>query len=148
MSAAQLDRPIEILLAEDSPGDARLTQEALRQARVANNLSIMRNGEEALAFLRREAAHADAPRPDLILLDLNMPKLDGRELLAILKADAELCHIPVIILTTSNAPQDTMQAYKLHANSFVTKPVDVEEFFSIMRTIEAFWMETARLPCA
>jgi two-component system, chemotaxis family, response regulator Rcp1 len=139
-------RPIEILLVEDNPGDARLTREALREGRVHNRLHHARDGVEALAFLRREAAFADAPTPDLILLDLNLPKKDGREVLCELKDDPHLRLIPVVVLTTSEAEQDILKTYQLHANCYITKPVDLEKFLEIVRMIEQFWLAVVKLP--
>jgi chemotaxis family two-component system response regulator Rcp1 len=139
-------RPIEILLVEDNPGDARLTREALREARVANRLSHMQDGVEAMAFLRREGAYADSPRPDLILLDLNLPRKDGREVLAELKEDPSLRLIPVVVLTTSEAEQDILRTYELHGNCYITKPVDLEKFLHIVRAVENFWLAVVKLP--
>lgn len=138
--------PAQILLVEDNPGDVLLTREALAEARVANELSVARDGEEALRFLRREAEHAESPRPDIILLDLNLPRKGGREVLEEIKADPALKRIPVIVLTTSAAEQDILQTYDLHANSYVTKPLDVDEFLAAVRQIEGFWLEVVRLP--
>lgn len=139
-------RPIEILLVEDSPGDVTLTVEALRDARVANNLHVARDGEEALRFLRREGEFADRPRPDLILLDLNMPRKDGREVLADLKADDELKRIPVVVLTTSQSEDDVAAAYNLSANCYVAKPVDLDQFLGVVRAIDDFWLSLVKLP--
>lgn len=136
---------IEILLVEDNPGDARLTREALRDAKVRNNLHVAPDGVEALAFLRRQGKHAAAPRPDLILLDLNLPKKDGREVLEEIKQDDRLRHIPVVILTTSQAERDIAESYRLRANAFVTKPVDLEQFLKVVRSIEHFWLEIVKL---
>ena len=148
MTSAQPPRavPIEILLVEDSPADVDLTREALQEAKVLNNLHVVEDGEQALAFLRREGEHADAPRPDLILLDLNLPRKDGREVLEEIKCDTELCDIPVVILTTSQAERDIVQSYKLHANCYVTKPVDLEQFLNVVQSIEHFWLTVVRLP--
>jgi two-component system, chemotaxis family, response regulator Rcp1 len=137
--------PIEILLVEDNPGDVRLTREALRDARVHNNVSVAYDGVEAMAFLRKEGRHAQAPRPDLILLDLNLPKKSGREVLEEIKRDEALKHIPVVILTTSQAEQDVLESYRLRANAYVTKPVDLEEFLKVLRSIELFWLEIVKL---
>ncbi|HWP29423.1 MAG TPA: response regulator [Chloroflexota bacterium] len=139
-------RPIEILLVEDNPGDVRLTIEALRDGKIRNNLHVARDGVEAMAFLRREGPYANAPRPDLILLDLNLPRKDGREVLAEIKADARLRTIPVIVLTTSAAEQDVVQSYNLHANCYITKPVDLDQFITVIRSIEAFWLMIVTLP--
>jgi two-component system, chemotaxis family, response regulator Rcp1 len=138
--------PIQILLVEDSPGDIRLTQEVLRGARIANQLHVAQDGEDAMRFLRREDDHADAPRPDLILLDLNLPRKDGREVLAELKADADLHTIPVIVLTTSAEERDILRSYELSANSYITKPIDLDEFIAVVRSIESFWLSIVRLP--
>jgi CheY-like chemotaxis protein len=139
-------RPIEILLIEDNPGDARLTREALREARVGNRLSHVNDGVEAMAFVRREPPFADAPRPDLILLDLKLPRKDGREVLAELKADPVLRLIPVVVLTTSEAEQDILRTYELHGNCYITKPVDLEKFLHIVRAVESFWLAIVKLP--
>jgi two-component system, chemotaxis family, response regulator Rcp1 len=139
-------RPIEILLIEENPGDARLTEEALREGRVSNRLSHVIDGVEAMAFVRREPPFADAPRPDLILLDLNLPRKDGREVLAELKADPRLRLIPVVVLTTSEAEQDILRAYELHGNCYITKPVDLEKFLHIVRAVENFWLAVVKLP--
>ena len=138
--------PIEILLVEDNPGDVRLTSEALRDAKVRNHLTVARDGVEALAMLRREGVHAAVPRPDLILLDLNLPKKSGREVLEEVKQDAALKDIPVVILTTSQAERDIVESYRLHANAYVTKPVDLEQFLKVVHTIEEFWLEIVKLP--
>ncbi|HEV2749160.1 MAG TPA: response regulator [Gemmatimonadales bacterium] len=130
--------PIEILLVEDNPGDARLTREALRDARVRNNLHVVPDGVEALAFLRREGKHATAVSPDLILLDLNLPKKDGREVLGEIKNHDQFRHIPVVILTTSQAEKDIIESYRLRANAYVTKPVDLEQFLKVVQSIEHF----------
>jgi two-component system, chemotaxis family, response regulator Rcp1 len=137
--------PIEILLVEDNPGDARLTREALRDAKVRNNLHVAPDGVEALAFLRRQGKHATAPKPDLILLDLNLPKKDGREVLEEVKGDEQLRHIPIVILTTSQAERDIAESYRLRANAYVTKPVDLEQFLKVVQSIEHFWLEIVKL---
>lgn len=139
-------RPIEILLVEDSPGDVTLTIEALRDAKVANNLHVARDGEEALRFLRQEGEFADKPRPDLILLDLNMPRKDGREVLADLKIDPELKRIPVVVLTTSQSEDDVAAVYNLSANCYVAKPVDLDQFLGVVRAIDDFWLSLVKLP--
>ncbi|MEQ8996214.1 MAG: response regulator [Coleofasciculus sp. B1-GNL1-01] len=139
-------RPIEILLVEDSPSDADLTVDAFSEARVLNNLHWVEDGVEALTFLRRQGQYSDVPRPDLILLDLNMPKKDGREVLAEIKADSQLKRIPVIILTTSAAERDILKTYELNGNCYVTKPIDVEQFMSVVKLIEAFWLAVVQLP--
>lgn len=138
--------PIEILLVEDNPGDVRLTVEALKEAKVRNNLHVAPDGVEAMEFLRRTGAHAEAPRPDLVLLDLNLPRKDGREVLQEIKTDPDLDLIPVVVLTTSQAEQDVLESYQLHANAYVTKPVDLERFLQVVRSIENFWLEIVRLP--
>jgi CheY-like chemotaxis protein len=138
--------PIEILMVDDSMGDVRLAQEALKEARVANRLSIVHDGEQAMAFLRREDGYGDAPRPDLVLLDLNMPRMDGREVLAQIKGDPDLRTIPVVVLTTSEAEADIVKAYDLHANAYITKPVDLEAFLDAVRVVEEFWLTVVRLP--
>jgi CheY-like chemotaxis protein len=140
------ERPVEILLVEDSPSDTELTIEALREAKIRNNLSIAEDGVEALDFLRRKGKHANAPRPDLIMLDLNLPRKDGREVLAEIKSDAGLKTIPVVVMTTSRAEQDVAQAYKHHANCYITKPVDFDKFLDVVRSIETFWLMVVTLP--
>ena len=139
-------RPVEVLLVEDSPGDVVLTRKALERSRLLNNLHVARDGVEALAFLHREPEFADAPRPDLILLDLNLPKKDGREVLQEIKEDPDLKRIPVVILTTSSAEEDILRSYNLHANGYVTKPVDVDEFFRVVQSIEDYWFTIVKLP--
>jgi chemotaxis family two-component system response regulator Rcp1 len=141
-------RPVEILLVEDNPGDVRLTIEALRVSKLHNQLNVARDGVEALAFLRREGAFSDAVRPDLIVLDLNLPKKGGREVLAEIKADAALRTIPVVILTTSRAEQDVLRSYELQANCYITKPVDLEQFMTVVKSIEDFWLTIVTLPGA
>ena len=141
-------RSIEILLVEDSPGDVRLTQEALKEAKVRNNLSVARDGEEALAVLRQQGPHAGAARPDLILLDLNLPQKDGREVLAEIKEDPRLRRIPVVILTTSKMEEDILKSYDLHANAYITKPVDLDQFIQVVRALEGFWLSIVVLPTA
>jgi chemotaxis family two-component system response regulator Rcp1 len=139
-------RPIELLLVEDNPGDVRLTQEALREGKVRNHLNVAVDGIEALAFLRREGQYANAPQPDLILLDLNLPKKSGREVLAEIKADPALRRIPVVILTVSKAEEDVLKSYNLHANCYVTKPVDLDQFLEVVKSIEDFWLTVVVLP--
>ena len=146
MNVQSVGRPIEILLVEDNPGDVRLTIEALRESKVRNNLHLARDGVEAMAFLRREGAFADAVRPDLILLDLNLPRKDGREVLSEVKADASLKFIPVVVLTTSTAEQDVLRSYELQANCYISKPVDLEQFITVVRSIEDFWLTIVTLP--
>jgi len=139
-------RPIEVLLVEDNPGDVRLTREALKEGKVRNHLHVAADGVEALAFLRREGPHGDAPRPDLILLDLNLPRKSGREVLEEIKADPSLRLIPVVILSSSEAEQDILRAYDLHANCYVTKPVDLDRFITVVKSIEDFWFTIVKLP--
>ena len=138
--------PVEILLVEDDPGDVLMTREALADAKMVNNLNVVDNGEEALAFLFREGGYADAPRPGLILLDLNLPRLDGREVLARIKADEHLRRIPVVVLTTSEAEEDILRSYDLHANAYVAKPVDFESFVRVVRRVDDFYISVVRLP--
>ncbi len=140
------EHPIEILLVEDNPGDVRLTQEALKEGKVWNRLNVAPDGVVALKFLRREGTFADAPKPDLILLDLNLPKKDGREVLADIKQDTRLRNIPVVVLTTSKAEEDILRSYKLHANCYITKPVDLEQFMGVIRAVEDFWLCIVKLP--
>jgi two-component system, chemotaxis family, response regulator Rcp1 len=139
-------RPIEILLVEDNPGDVRLTKEALKEGKVVNNLYTVEDGEEALAFLRRQGTFTQAIRPDLILLDLNLPKKSGREVLAEIKEDSDLKRIPVVILTVSEAEQDIIRSYNLHANCYITKPVNLEQFMEVVQSIENFWLTVVMLP--
>jgi chemotaxis family two-component system response regulator Rcp1 len=139
-------RLVEILLVEDNPGDVRLTMEALKEGRVRNRLHVVSDGVEALAFLRREDRFQDAPRPDLILLDLNLPRKDGREVLAVVKDDPRLRRIPVVVLTTSKAEEDVLKSYELHASCFVTKPVDLDQFMNVIRSIDDFWLSIVKLP--
>ena len=139
-------RPVEILMIEDNPGDVRLTQEALKSGHLWNHLAVARDGVEALEYLHRAGPFRQAPTPDLILLDLNLPKKDGREVLAEIKADDRLKLIPVVILTTSRAEEDIVRSYKLHANCYITKPVDFPQFASVVRSIESFWLAVVRLP--
>ena len=139
-------KPIEILLIEDNPGDVRLTKEVLMEGKVRNRLQVVADGVEAMAFLRRENNYAEAPRPDLILLDLNLPKKDGREVLQEIKADHQLRRIPVVVLTTSAADEDILRSYELRANCYITKPVDLNQFIRVVRTIETFWLTIVSLP--
>ncbi|MBN2505324.1 MAG: response regulator [Verrucomicrobia bacterium] len=139
-------RGVTILLVEDNPGDARLTIEAFKEAKVRNRLVHVKDGAEALAFLYREEPYTHAPRPDLILLDLNMPRKDGREVLQHIKADPRLRRIPVVVLTTSQAEQDVQRAYNLNANCYITKPVDLDQFLNVIRCIEEFWLTIVKLP--
>ena len=138
--------PIEILLVEDNPGDVRLTKEALKEGKVYNNLHWAKDGVEALEFLKRQGKHADAPRPDIILLDRDLPKKDGREVLEEIKTDGDLKRIPVVVLTTSKAEEDVLRTYNLHANCYVTKPVDLEKFMVVVKTIDVFWLTVVTLP--
>jgi two-component system, chemotaxis family, response regulator Rcp1 len=137
---------IEILLVEDNPGDARLTLEALKEGRVLNHLTVINDGAEALAYLRRQGQDSNSSQPDLILLDLNLPKKDGREVLAEIKSDENLKNIPVIVLTTSAAPEDVKKAYGNHANCYITKPVDLDQFLKVVQSIESFWLSLVKLP--
>lgn len=139
-------RAIDVLLVEDNPGDVRLTKEALREGKVRNRLHVVSDGVEALQFLRREGKYADAPRPDLMLLDLNLPRKDGREVLEEMKSDHDLRRIPVVILTTSSSEQDIVRSYDLHANCYITKPVDLDQFISVVRGVEDFWLTVVKLP--
>ncbi len=141
-----LEKPIDILLVEDNPADIRLTQEAFKETRIPNNLHIVRDGAEALAFLQQQNQYAGAPRPDLILLDLNLPKKDGREVLTIVKQMPELKRIPIVILTTSKTEEDINQTYEHHANCYITKPADLDEFLNVIKTIETFWLSVVQLP--
>ena len=136
--------PVEILLVEDDPGDVLMTKEALADAKMANELHVVSNGEEALAFLNQEGAYADAPRPGLILLDLNLPRVDGREVLARIKADDVLRRIPVVVLTTSEAEEDIVRSYDLHANAYVAKPVDFEQFMNVVKKVDEFFVTIIR----
>jgi CheY-like chemotaxis protein len=147
MSGKENGKPIEILLVEDNPGDVRLTIEALKDGKVHNNLNLVSDGVDALAFLRREGKYAEAPRPDLVLLDLNLPRKDGRQVLQEIKADSKLKRIPVVILTTSQAEEDILKAYNLNANCYITKPVDLEQFIKVVKLIEDFWLTVVKLPC-
>ena len=140
--------PVEILLVEDDPGDVLMTTEAMAESKVLNNLTVLNNGEQALRYLLREGEFADAVRPDLILLDLNLPRVDGREVLARVKADESLRTIPVVVLTTSEAEEDVLRSYDLHANAYVTKPVDFESFVEVIRQVDEFFISVVRLPRA
>jgi CheY-like chemotaxis protein len=137
---------IDILLVEDNPGDVRLTQEALKEAKVANRLHLARDGVEAVDFLRQSGEADGRPRPDLVLLDLNLPRMSGREVLETIKSDPDLKRIPVVVLTTSQDEADVLHAYELHANCYITKPVDLNQFMTVVRTIEDFWLTVVRLP--
>ena len=146
MNLAANTAPIDLLLIEDDPGDVVMTREALSGARVLHNLHVIDNGESAVAFLRQEGLYSDVPRPDLIFLDLNLPRLDGREVLGLIKADESLRQIPVVILTTSDAEEDIARSYDLHANAYVTKPVDFDAFIHVVRQVDEFFLTVARLP--
>lgn len=146
MSANKIGKPIEILLVEDNPGDIFLTQAALEDAKIYNNLHVSVDGEEAIAFLYQQGKYGDAPRPDVILLDLNLPKKSGREVLAEIKNDARLRRIPVVILTTSSSDQDILRSYDLHANCYITKPLDLDQFAHVVKSIENFWFTIVTLP--
>ncbi len=139
-------KPVNILLVEDNPGDIRLTQEAFKEGRVGNNLSVVRDGLEAMSYLRKEGVYSDAKKPDLILLDLNLPKKNGSEVLAEVKSDEELKKIPIVVLTTSDAEKDILKTYNLHVNCYIKKPVDFEEFIKVVRAIDDFWLEIVILP--
>jgi chemotaxis family two-component system response regulator Rcp1 len=138
--------PIEVLLVEDSPGDVRLTREAFKDAKVHINLHVASDGARAMAFLNREGKHANAPRPDLVLLDLNLPKKDGREVLQEIKESSTLKSIPVVILTTSSSEGDILKSYQLHANCYITKPVGLEGFLTVVKSIDNFWLSVVKLP--
>ncbi len=146
MGATALGRPVEVLLVEDSPADARLMREALRDSRVANRISVVSDGVEALQYLKRNPPYLDAMRPDMILLDLNLPRMDGRELLAEIKHDGDFRKIPVAVLTTSKAHEDIVRAYDLHANCYIQKPLDLEEFSRVLQAFEDFWLSVVTLP--
>ena len=141
-----IGRPVEILLVEDNPGDVRLTEEALKEGRVINNIHLAKDGVEAMSFLQRGGEYSNAVRPDLILLDLNLPKKDGREVLVEIKKDEELRRIPVVILTTSRAEEDIIRTYDYHANCYITKPVDFDQFINVVKSIEDFWLSVVKLP--
>ncbi|MEU2612643.1 response regulator [Micromonospora sp. NPDC007271] len=138
--------PIEVLLVEDDPGDVLMTREAFEEHKLRNRLTVVSDGTEALAYLRHEGRYADAVTPDLILLDLNLPRMDGREVLEAIKKDEQLCRIPVVVLTTSQADEDILRSYQLHANAYVTKPVDFERFISVVRQIDEFFVSVVKLP--
>lgn len=146
MPSTAKGQPVEILLVEDNPGDVRLTREALKEGKIHNNLHVAADGVEAMAFLRRQGPHENAVRPDLILLDLNLPRKDGFEVLRDLKEDEALKRIPVVVLTTSSAERDILASYNLHANCFVTKPVDIDQFIQVVKSVEDFWFSIVRLP--
>ncbi len=138
--------PVEIFLVEDNPGDVRLTEEALKESKVLNNLHVAMDGVEAMEYLKRQGKYSDAPHPDLILLDLNLPKKDGREVLEEIKADEDLRRIPVVVLTTSKAEEDILRMYDQHANCYITKPIDFDQFIEVVRSIENFWLSIVKLP--
>jgi CheY-like chemotaxis protein len=140
------DRAINVLLVEDDPGDELITREAFEHNKINNTLHVVRDGQEGLDYLYQRGEFSDALRPDLILLDLNLPKYDGRQLLQKIKSDPDLCHIPVVVLTTSSAEEDVLRSYKLHANAYVTKPVDLDQFVSAVRQIDEFFVQVVRLP--
>ncbi len=146
MSDRAVGNPVEILLVEDNPADVRLTREALKETKLSNNLSVVMDGEAALCFLRRQGEYAAVPRPDLVLLDLNLPKKSGREVLAEIKADPRLRRIPVAILTMSDAEEDIVKSYDLHANCYIRKPLDIEQFTTVVRSVENFWFTIVKLP--
>ena len=143
---AETTRPIEILMVEDNPGDVRLAQEALKSNKIKNNLHVCHDGEEALDFLNRRHGYEDKVRPDLILLDLNLPKVDGRQVLEEIKEDPALRRIPVVVLTSSEADEDILSSYDLHANSYITKPVNFDRFIQVVNSIEDFWLTVVKLP--
>jgi CheY-like chemotaxis protein len=146
MTSMPYGRAVEILLVEDSPADTRLTREAMKNGRLLNNLNVVVDGEEAMEYLRRQGRFANALRPDIVLLDLNLPRKDGREVLAEIKGDPNLCEIPVVVLTTSQAEEDIARSYHLHANCYITKPVDLDQFFRVMKSFKEFWFEIVKLP--
>jgi chemotaxis family two-component system response regulator Rcp1 len=146
MNAMDAIKPVEILLVEDSPGDIRLTQECLKEAKVRNHLQIVNDGVEALALLRRQGKYKDALRPDLVLLDLNLPKKDGREVLSEMKTDETLKRIPVVVLTISGTEEDILKSYNLHANCYIVKPLDLQQFLKVVKAIEDFWLTIVQLP--
>jgi chemotaxis family two-component system response regulator Rcp1 len=146
MGAINTFNSVNILLVEDNPGDVRLTKEAFKEAKVNNNLHIVSDGVEAMDFLRRKGKYIGAPRPDIILLDLNMPKKNGREVLAEIKADPDLMRIPVLVLTISQAEEDILKSYNLHANCYIQKPVDINKFIDVVKSIEGFWLTIVKLP--
>ena len=146
MAQSQPARQIEVLLVEDDPGDVLMTREAFVSHKLTNQLHVVQDGADAMAFLRREGEYADAPRPDLVLLDLNLPRMDGREVLQAIKTDPSLANIPVVVLTTSEAEEDVLRSYSLHANAYVTKPVDFERFIDVVRQIDDFFVSVVRLP--
>ena len=148
MSPATYGKPIEILLVEDNPGDVDLTRESMKDSKVRNELHVAGDGEEAMTFMRRKGKHTNAPRPDLVLLDLNLPKKDGKEVLAEIKSDEDLKRIPVVILTISKSEEDILTTYNLHANCYITKPIDLNQFIKVVKSIEDFWLAIVKLPPA
>ena len=146
MNNSRMGAPVEILLVEDNPGDVRLAREALKENKVSNNLHVIEDGESAMAFLRKQGKYQNATRPDLILLDLNLPKKDGREVLAEVKADTDLKRIPVVMLTISKAEEDIIRAYDSHVNCYITKPIDLDQFIKVVRSVEDFWLTIVKLP--
>ena len=142
----EAEREIQVLLVEDDPGDVLMTREAFEDYKVHNQLHVVNDGEQAMAFLRQEGQYADLPRPDLVLLDLNLPRMDGRQVLDAIKSDPELSSIPVVVLTTSEAEDDVLRSYSLHANAYVTKPVDFERFIAVIRQIDEFFVSVVKLP--
>lgn len=146
MNHQEMARPVDILLVEDNPADVRLTREALREGKVRNNLHVMQDGQEALDFLFQKGRYTQAPRPDIVLLDLNLPKKDGREVLAEIKSSPRLRTIPVTILTISKAEEDVLKTYEHHANCYIIKPIDMDQFLRVMRSVEDFWLEIVKLP--
>ena len=146
MGTNTISTPIEILLVEDSRGDIGLIEEVFEEAKIRNNLYVAEDGEEAIQFLNKKGQYADVPRPDIILLDLNLPKKDGREVLEEVKSDETLRNIPIVVLTTSRAEEDILKSYNLHANAYITKPVDFDQFIKVIKSIEDFWLEVVKLP--
>jgi CheY-like chemotaxis protein len=146
MTSGKTAKPIDILLIEDNPGDVRLTREALKEAKVRNTLQVVQDGEEAMAYLQRVGRYKDATRPDVIFLDLNLPRKTGLEVLKDVKADNDLRRIPIVVITTSSAEQDIIRSYDLHANCYVTKPVDLGQFLEVVKSIDEFWLTIVRLP--
>ncbi|MHB1286638.1 MAG: response regulator [Leptospirales bacterium] len=146
MNNSGMGRPAEFLLVEDNPGDVRLTREALQESKIRNNLNVVGDGEQALLYLRKHPPHTNALRPDIILLDLNLPRKDGREVLAEIKGDPSLRRIPVVVITSSEAEQDILRTYDLHVNCYVTKPVDLDQFIKVVQSVESFWLTIVRLP--
>jgi len=146
MTSTERGRPVDILLVEDNPGDVRLTREALREGKVRNSLHVVEDGVEALAYLRREGRYAAVEEPDIVLLDLNLPRKDGREVLEEIKQDTRLKHIPVVVLTTSQAEEDILKSYQLYANCYISKPVDLDQFIKVVQSVEDFWFTIVKLP--